>query len=423
MHSNRDGGLFSAISIGIAASFLLCGYEFIRSTANTVFKNAYGKEGLPYIMAIMPLGVLAMLYGYGWLLSRLGPRKTLLATSLLSSAAIGTCYVFIRYRPVCAALYIVREAYVVLLIEQYWSFLNSRLGTAAAKKLNGPVCGVASIGAAFGAEMVSRFSVELGPAPMLVFGALAILPAALCSDLAYAHSASRTILGSSARREDNNADGEVVQRKAGFIGNLGLQLFKTHRILILLLGVVLCTQILSTMLELTFQGKLQDAIPDPSSQNAWSGHFFSTLNLAAALSQFIATPLLLRFVSFRIVHIAMPLCNIAACAYLASRPSLQSAAAAYMCFKLLDYSLFRASKEILYIPLPYDARYRAKEVIDVWGYRFGKGASSSIISFLKAGGAVLTELSYSVAGIGAALVWLLLIVPISRHYKRNESET
>ena len=45
---------------------------------------------------------------------------------------------------------------------------------------------------------------------------------------------------------------------------------------------------------------------------------------------------------------------------------------AFALFKTIDYSTFRAAKEILYIPLSFDARYRAKEVIDVFGYRFGK---------------------------------------------------
>ena len=45
-------------------------------------------------------------------------------------------------------------------------------------------------------------------------------------------------------------------------------------------------------------------------------------------------------------------------------------------FKCIDYSLFRAAKELLYIPLSYDAKYRTKGIIDVFAYRFGKGAAS-----------------------------------------------
>jgi len=71
---------------------------------------------------------------------------------------------------------------------------------------------------------------------------------------------------------------------------------------------------------------------------------------------------------------ALPLANIAACAYFVlSRARVRPGATSRS--KPIDYSLFRAAKKILYIPFSFDVRYRAKEVIDVFGYRFGKGAS------------------------------------------------
>ena len=54
-------------------------------------------------------------------------------------------------------------------------------------------------------------------------------------------------------------------------------------------------------------------------------------------------------------------------------------------FKALDYSVFKAAKEILYIPLPFAARYRAKEVVDVFGYRLSKGGVSLLIEFVGPG--------------------------------------
>ncbi len=53
-----------------------------------------------------------------------------------------------------------------------------------------------------------------------------------------------------------------------------------------------------------------------------------------------------------------------------------SVGAAYVCFKSIDYTLFRASKELLYIPLSFDVRFRSKEFIDVFGYRGSKGVAS-----------------------------------------------
>jgi ATP:ADP antiporter, AAA family len=397
--------LFAAFAIGLSAAFQLAGYEFVRSSANTLFKQAYGSEGLPYVMALVPFAMLAMLYGYGRLLSWLGPRRTLFATALLSSGAILACYAAIQagWAPARGALYLVREAYIVLLIEQYWSFLNSRLGDSAARKLNGPICGLGSLGAVLGAAAVEAYSKDLGTLSMPLFGALAILPAAFCSEWAYARCGEPSPAEDRAAPEHSDA--------------LGLKLFARHRMLLLLLVVILATQVISTMLDLAFQSELQKAIPEADAQNAWSGGYFKWLNVAAAFSQFVLCPLLLYFLPLWFIHLLLPLGNLAACGFLAMHESLGAAGAAYMTFKVLDYSLFRAAKEVLYIPFPFDVRYRAKELIDAWGYRFGKGGASIAVALLKGvrgAGAVLSVTLLAAVGAASAVVWLFFIVAACR---------
>jgi AAA family ATP:ADP antiporter len=92
-----------------------------------------------------------------------------------------------------------------------------------------------------------------------------------------------------------------------------------------------------------------------------------------------------------------------------------------MVFKGLDYSVFRAAKEILYIPLSFDARYRAKEVIDVFGYRFSKGGSALLVVLGQKAGVVL-ESGYAVIALAAAAAWLLLAVPLGTFYRRETRE-
>jgi AAA family ATP:ADP antiporter len=406
---DRDA-LFASASIGVAAGFLFCGYEFIRTTSNTLFKESapigYGKEALPYIVSIVPFGVLLMVYGYGQLLTRQGPRRTLLVTSLLSGLGIAACYIAIRagFRPARGILYVLREAYVVLLCEQYWSFLNSRLGTAAAKNLNGPICGLGSLGSIFGAKMVALYSVQLGTVSMIAFGAAAIVPAALLSDLAYKRCG-----------EPAATSAEPVRKH----DPMALSLFRSNRLLVLLLLIIFSTQTMAAVLDLAFQGRLQDAIPAVDAQNAYQGNFWFEVGLAAAFGQFILCPLLLRVLPLTVVHLIMPLVNLWYCVLAWRQPSLQSIGWAYLSFKVMDYSVFRAAKEILYIPFSFDVRYRAKEVIDVWGYRFGKGATGWLIALLKSTGSVVTDATYSAMACGAAAVWLVLIVPVCGAYKRH----
>ncbi len=130
--------------------------------------------------------------------------------------------------------------------------------------------------------------------------------------------------------------------------------------LVILLAVVLLTQAVSALLDLNFQGVLQTTIPNVDQQTAFSGRFFAWLNVASFVMQFAVTPLLLRWLPLGAIHLAIPLVHVASCAWLLESPSLFAAGLAFTVFKAIDYSTFRAAKEILYIPLPFDARYRER---------------------------------------------------------------
>ena len=81
-----------AFLMALSAMFTLAGYEFIRSSSTVLFKSAYGAENLPLVMAVMPVVVFAGVALYSWFLSKLGPRRTLLVTSLGSAFTIFCCY-------------------------------------------------------------------------------------------------------------------------------------------------------------------------------------------------------------------------------------------------------------------------------------------------------------------------------------------
>ena len=93
---------------------------------------------------------------------------------------------------------------------------------------------------------------------------------------------------------------------------------------------------------------------------------------------------------------------------------------AFFLFKAFDYSIFRAAKELLYIPLNFDERYRAKYVIDVFVYRTGKGGSSVVIVLLQKIGVVMNNY-YLAIGVAMTVLWLVLIFPLTRQQDETGS--
>ncbi|RKU32044.1 hypothetical protein C6499_03820 [Candidatus Poribacteria bacterium] len=397
--------IYAAIAISSAAAFVLFGYEFIRSVSSSLFIEAYGAENLSRGMVAIPPSMIVMLYCYGRLLSRQGATRALAITSLFSAILILVCYAaLVRGMHFAAAIiYVFREAYIVIVIEQFWSFVNSVLTTEQAKRINGPFCAVASMGSFAGGKLVSRWAEVLGSETLLLFTAASLVPTAVFGVIAYR-------FGGEPKPSEEEADGKL--------GHLGLGTLFRSRYLLFIGVLILSTQVVSTVLDLRFNGLAETGIPDKDMRTAFFGEVYGNLGLIAGILQLVVVPLALRFVALRVIHLGVPLVHLISSFVLTISPSLRSGTAAYMIFKALDYSIFRAAKELFYMPLSYDARYRAKQINDSFGYRFAKGGSAGVIELVRLGIQTIPGIAFSITAMVAAMVWTPIAFNLTRAYQK-----
>ncbi len=397
--------IYAAFAIGSAASFVLFGYEFIRSVSSSLFIEAYGAENLPRGMIAIPPSMIVMLYCYGRLLSWQGAARALAITSLFSAILILGCYAaLVRGMDLAAAvIYVFREAYIVIIIEQFWSFVNSVLTTEQAKRINGPFCAVASIGSYIGGMLVNRWAVALGSEALLLFTAASLVPTAVFGIIAYK-------LGGEPKPSEEEAGGRL--------GHLGVKTLFRSRYLLFIGVLILSTQIVSTVLDLRFNGLVESELPDKDMRTAFYGSVYGNLGLIAGILQLVVVPLALRFVALRYIHVGIPLVHFVSSLVLTISPSLRSGTAAYMIFKALDYSVFRAAKELFYMPLFYDARYRAKQIIDSFGYRFSKGASAGVLELVRLGVKTIPGIAFSIVAMVTAVFWTPIAFNLTRAYQK-----
>lgn len=404
--------ILAIVSIAFAAGFLLCGYEFIRSASTSLYIEAYGADRLPYAMVAGTVFTALFIYAYGWTLTFIGPRRTLAVSSLFSSLIMVGCYLALRSGVGIASgvAYALREAYIVVIIEQYWSFINSTLREGNAKKLNGPICGVGSLGAMSGGYLVGRLAENIGTEPLLLLAAASLIPALICSDLSY-------------RFGGEPAPAEREQGKK----SLALSLFKDSSYLRRIGLLIILTQLISTTFDLRWSLLVEEALPVKDARTAYLGNFYMTLNGIAFALQFIVAPILLSFIALRFIHPAIPIVHVITAAVLILKPTLFTGSFAYLTFKVLDYSIFRAGKEIFYIPLSFDSRYRAKEVIDSFGYRASKGGIAGLASLVRMIFKVIPAISYPSVALASALGWFAAVRKLVHQYdgmlKQNSTDS
>jgi len=385
------------LTMATAAALTLAGYELVRSPSNSIFASVYGKAQLPLVTSLIPVMVVAVAFFYARMLTVLGPRRTLLVSTLGTSGLLILASLAIRYQvsSVLWFLYLFKEAYIVLLIEQYWSFINSSVGRDDSRRINGVVCGIASLGSIAAGLVGGQLAESLGTTNLILVAGIVTIPAAIVADRAFA------IFGEPKDQDrDPGQDGTIIAK------DVGLGAFRRERVLVVIMALVVKGQLVGTLLGLGFQGSLYDALPDASKQSAYSYIFYAWVNGIAAVFQFLIAPLVLPYLGPRRVLIAVPCIHLIAISFCLWRPELTSWAIAFAAFKCIDYSIFRAAKEALYVPLSFAARYRAKEMIDVVGYRFSKGITSGIITLIQATGLAIAESVFASASLVFVGLWL-----------------
>jgi AAA family ATP:ADP antiporter len=144
--------------------------------------------------------------------------------------------------------------------------------------------------------------------------------------------------------------------------------------------MVFAMQSVSLLFDVAFHTSLQAAIPLQDARTSFLGYFWGGVNAVSFLLQLALCPLLLQRFSPRRIHAAVPLLYGAFALVSLFVPALPVLGAAFFISKTVDYSVFRAAKELLYIPLAFAARYRAKLTIDALIYRSTKGVTSALLS-------------------------------------------
>jgi AAA family ATP:ADP antiporter len=366
--SKRPRLLPAAMTITAAATLALMGYEMVRSAASSVFLAQQGANRLPQALMLVPLAMIVLTFTVSWLLRRFGPAPTYAITLLASALVLALASVAARRHVPGSAfvLYVFAQAYIVLIVEQSWAFINSQFSTADGKRWNGVIIATSTVGSVLGGLLTGMLSKRIG-SEQIVLCAAALTGAAV-------------LLSGRAFRQAGTERTAVDRQPARLADHFAWDLLRSDPTLGRLALMVIASQSVSVLFDIAFHRSLQLAIPLQDPRTAFLGFFWSGVNAVAFVLQIGLCPWLLRRFALRRILAAIPLLYAIAALAGVFFPLLPVLGAAFFLSKTVDYSVFRATKEVLYIPLPFTARYRAKLTIDALIYRSTKGVASAVLS-------------------------------------------
>jgi ATP:ADP antiporter, AAA family len=382
-------------------------YAIIRPASQSIFLSVFSAKAYPaFWLATVPLNF-TVIYLYSRFLPRIGPLKMM---SILIGAIMSinlTCAFLLPFFPEVIFFHFCwKDVYILLMFQQLWSMIHSTISAGRAKFLFGMIFGVGTMGGVLGSLVPAFLATGIGSTRLFLF------TAPIYALLFYAYSKAYSYSGAS--KLTASIAPEQTSARESFL------LIKRSRTLLAILLLVVFMQITVALIEYQFSHQLEIAIPAEDLRTAYCGKLIGIINLFSLLFQFIGAFLLVGVLGVRGSHFFIPLVLFSTAVGQWISPGFAAAAFAYIFTKSIDFSLFGVAREMLFVPLKLDEKFRAKAVIDVFAYRTSKAFASFLILGLQfyVGSAVFSLANYLSFAVFAA--WLAVVAVF--FYKYNPQE-
>jgi AAA family ATP:ADP antiporter len=339
-------------------------YSIVRPASTSIFIDCYGAAALPYAwIAMIPITLLIVSL-YNYFVVRWGCLKVFL-TSTLTVILINTlAALFLKSGYAGPFIYFAfKEIYVLLMFQQLWSVIHSKVDFKKAKYLYGLFFAVGGLGSVIGSGMTGYLATSLGSQHLLlmtlpIYTLFMICYTCMLKEVDKVHITPSSEFG-------------------------GLTLLRRSGPLQLILMLVVLMQVGSTFLEYQFNTSIALEYPIQDVRTAFTGRIFGVISLVTLVLQLAGGSLLVKFVGLKGGHLFIPtmlLTNTSLCLMI---PSFNLFAYSYSTIKSFDHSIFRVLTEMLYIPLKKEEKFQAKAIIDVFAYRTARAVASFGLIFLQ----------------------------------------
>jgi ATP:ADP antiporter, AAA family len=386
------------------ASLLLGSYAIVRPASESLFLKAHGSAALMnvWILVAITVSVVVPIFNK-WSQSK-DLIRVFSLTCIICAILLAIILVLQKRNIVGAhyALYVWKDIYIIILVETFWSLANVVFAIKDAKSTYGLFCASGALGGLVGnfgggelAELYGSSTIIWITVGLLVF--IAFTSAPLASGL---HSKKD--------RQKNEATSLLE----------GFKVIKKSSYLLWLLALIAVTQIVINFVDYEYNRFLELSYPDTDLRTSISSKVYAVID-AGSLALQLLTVFILRILGIPLTLLAVPaILGISVVSFLIA-PSFAVVSVTKVTSKVMDYSIFRAAKEILYIPLTYTEKTQGKAVIDMMTYRVAKGISAVILTAIgvKAASAVLSPLM-----LFLVIAWLGITVVIVRRYQEAQAE-
>jgi AAA family ATP:ADP antiporter len=391
---------------------LLCSYYILRPMRDEM-GVAGGVENLQWLFTGTFIAMLAMVPLFGWLTSRY-PRATFLPM-VYGFFIINLLMFYLLFSSDVADVWVARCFFIwvsvfnLFVVSVFWSFMTDIFSNRQARKLFGFIAAGGTAGALVGPALTATLVKPLGPENLMLASAVLLGCAMFCI--------RQLILW---RMAYDDTDAPISASTGNPLGGsvlAGIRLvFQSPYLLGIALLMLLFTT-LATFLYFQQAQIIRDTFSDPSERTAVFASIDLAVNLLTVLIQLFFTGRLVRWLGLPWTLALVPLLLALGFIALAVAPVLAVLAVVQIIRRAGNYAIMRPSREMLYVVLGQEEKYKAKNFIDTTVYRGGDAISAWIYTGLRSLGLGLSGIAW--IAVPLAGLWAFLAYRLGREQTRK----
>jgi AAA family ATP:ADP antiporter len=302
--------------------------------------------------------------------------------------------------------YVFVDLFSVVIVEQFWSLANSVTRLAEGRRTYWFVASGGLAGGLAGGLVASALVAHtpLETIDLLVSCAVLLVITASVNAAMWRAGLLR----------------ETIDDATLSLSGAGLHAVTSNRYLLLIALVVCLSQLAEPIVEYQFLSAVNAAYAQTDLRTQYIANFFSVMGFVSLGVNFLITPYVHRRLGVIAGLAVQPLMlGVVSSAFFAQQ-SVTMASIMKIADRGLSYSINRASKELLYVPIDPVITFQAKAWIDMLGYRLFKVLGSSLIVFVTFNVPqlrVAVDLAWLTVGICA--VWLVAVYWLGAEQRRT----
>jgi len=468
----RAGEATTALLLGLNVFLILTAYYFIKPIREALILGESGAEIKSYASAVQAALLLGAVPLYGRLAGRL-PRRTLInrvtlffVVCLVVFFVLGTAGV-----PLGIPFFLWAGIFNLMVVAQFWSFANDLYTNDEGERLFPLVQFGASLGAVLGSVVVGRLIEPLGIyPPMLLAGAILLLGLAVTTvvdrrerrrtesdrpawsttltnpaatgefrletgEYTNLREALKEAIARAERGDEPEPEPEPEPPRAsgrgsssdGIVGSGAFQLVFRTRYLLLIALLVLLVNWVNTTGEYILGRLVEETAIAAVAEGAtvltvgqyigrFYSQFFMVVNVASLLLQLFVVSRIVKYLGVRLAIMILPVIAVGGYALLAFFPLLAVVRWAKTAENATDYSLHNTVRNILFLPLTREQKYKAKQVTDAFFWRAGDVLSAAAV-FVGTSWLSMRASQFALLNLALVVAWLVIAWRVGAEYR------